>query len=292
MTTLIKDKTFAGLYKQAICKVFNEPDFVCSPRGQKVKECLDVCLELEDIKSNLFKCDDKKLTMPSGYTKREIALYLSATNDAKMFAKASPFWDTIKNADGTTNSAYGNLIFNSSLKDGRSQFDWAFDCLAADKDSRQAFMRYNNTSHQFTDNKDVPCTFIQVFHIRDNKLHSTTMMRSNDIVCGLVHDLPSFTLFQWLMFLKLKELAYPELEIGTYTHMVNSMHCYERDFELIEKRTHTELLPNSFPLPQNWRCIKSSDVAMLVDIKLNKQLQLFNDFEHPENKAFYDWILS
>ena len=68
------------------------------------------------------------------------------------------------------------------LNDGRSQFDWAFDCLKNDKDSRQAFMRYNNTNHQFDKVKDLPCTFIQIFHIRNNKLDSTIMMRSNDIV--------------------------------------------------------------------------------------------------------------
>ena len=50
-------------------------------------------------------------------------------NDIKLFSKASGFWSNIKTKKGTINSAYGNLIFNSSLKDGRSQFDWAFDSL-------------------------------------------------------------------------------------------------------------------------------------------------------------------
>lgn len=94
-------------------------------------------------------------------------------------------------------------------------------------------MRYNNTSHQFDGNKDLPCTFIQIFHIRDNKLFSTVMMRSNDIQTGTLHDIPSFTLFQHLMYIKLKELCYPELELGAYTHIANSFHCYERDFEKI-----------------------------------------------------------
>lgn len=191
----ITAKTFADLYMKVIDEVYVHPDFICSPRGQKIHECLNVVLELEDITSNLFKSQDKSCTMPTGYTKKEIALYLSATTSSDKFAKASAFWNTIKNDDETVNSAYGNLIFNPSLADGRSQFDWAFDSLKADKDSRQAFMRYNNTSHQFVGNKDLPCTFIQIFHIRDNKLYSTVEMRSNDIVCGLVHDLPSFTLF-------------------------------------------------------------------------------------------------
>ena len=93
-------------------------------------------------------------------------------------------------------------------------------------------MRFNNTSHQVDGVKDFPCTFIMIFHIRDNKLCATVEMRSNDIICGLVHDLPSFTLFQYLMLLRLREAKYTDLELGTY----NSLHVYERDFELVKNR--------------------------------------------------------
>ena len=287
----IKADNFADLYKKALEKVWFEPDFISSPRGMKVKECLNAVLELTDPTSTLFKCDDKKLTMPTAYTKRELALYLLATDSASLFTKASPFWGTIKTGNNTVNSAYGNLIFNKSLADGRSQFDWAFDCLKADKDSRQAFMRYNNTSHQYDGNKDVPCTFIQIFHIRDNKLYSTVEMRSNDITTGTIHDVSAFCVFMHLMYYRLKEV-YPDLKLGSYTHIASSFHLYEKDFELAKSRLQAELKPNKFEMPKNWRCIKSSDVDKLVDIKVNKQDQLFMEWEYPENKGFYDWILS
>ena len=141
----IKAKTFAELYKRALQEVYNNPDYESAPRGLKIKECLNVVMELEDPLSNLFKCEDKSITLATGYIKKEISLYLSATNKVSDFANASKFWSTIANPDGKTiNSAYGNLIFNPSLEDGRSQFDWAFDCLKMDRDSRQAFMRFNN----------------------------------------------------------------------------------------------------------------------------------------------------
>ena len=106
----------------------------------------------------------------------------------------------------------------------------------------------------------MPCTFIYLFHIRGNKLYATVEMRSNDLCKGLAYDLPSFTLFQQLMYLKLKEQAYPELELGTYTHISNSLHVYETDFELTKGRIEKGLLPNAFPMPNDWRCIKSNDV--------------------------------
>lgn len=266
----IVGNTFADLYSKILTTVYNDFDFETSPRGQKVRECLNVVLELTNPTLTLFKTDDKELTMPTGYTKKELALYLMATDDACLFSKASKFWNFIKTEKNTVNSAYGNLIFNRSLADGRSQFDWAFDCLVKDKDSRQSFMRFNNTSHQYEGNKDVPCTFIQTFHIRNNKLYSTVEMRSNDIVTGTVHDISAFCLFMNLMYTRLLEV-YPDLELGTYTHIVSSFHAYEKDFELIEKRINSTLNSAMFPFPMNWRVIKSNDIKQIVDIRLNNR---------------------
>ena len=289
----LEGTTFAELYTKVMDQIYNHPDYESAPRGLKIKECLNVVMQLNNPLSNLFKCQkDKSLTLPTGYTKKEICLYLKGTNSVKEFCKASNFWDKIKNPDGETiNSAYGNLIFNPSLEDGRSQFDWAFDCLRADKDSRQAFMRFNNTSHQFEGVKDLPCTYIESFHIRQNKLHATILMRSNDICKGLAHDVPSFTLFQYLIYLRLKEV-YPELELGTYTHLSQSLHVYESDFELTKKRLEIGIEENGFPMPQNWQVIKSNDVDIVIEEKLDNQPQPFDNWEMPENTDFYNWILN
>lgn len=291
MKIISNTKSFAELYQKALKLVYLTPEYESSPRGLKIRECLDVIMELENPLNNLFKCEDKSATLATGYIKKEILLYLNATNKVSEFAKASNFWLNIANNDGTVNSAYGNLIFNPDLKDGRSQFDWAIDCLIKDKDSRQAFMRFNNTSHQFNGNKDVPCTFFIIAHIRNNKFHVTVDMRSTDLIKGLAYDIPSFTLFQYLMYLKLKDV-YPELELGTYTHISHSLHIYESDFELVEKRINNILIENSFPMPNNWNVIKSTDVEILKEIKLDKQPQLFDNWSMPENIDFYNWILS
>ena len=247
-------------------------------------------MQIDNPYDNLFRYENKALTLPTKYTKKEMCLYLNGDNSVELFAKASQFWKKIANDDGTVNSAYGHLIFDKSLEDGRSQFDWAFECLKADKDSRQAFMRFNNTSHQYNGVKDLPCTFIMLFHIRGNRLHATIDMRSNDIVKGLIHDEPSFTLFQQLMFLRLKEV-YPDLEMGTYTHISHSLHLYEPDFELTEKRLENQILPNQFPELKNWHVIKSIDSAELVDDKVCGQRYLLHDWQYKENAEFYNWIL-
>lgn len=285
----IKGNSFANVYEKAMGLLLLNPDYKTKPRGLNIHECLNVGLVIEDPTKNLFRYEDKSLTLPTGYVKKEMCLYLLGSNKAEDFVKASKFWDNIKEEDGTINSAYGNLIFNPSLADGRSQFDWAFDSLKNDKDSRQAFMRFNNTSHQHDGNKDLPCTFIQCFHIRDNKLHATVEMRSNDIIKGTTYDIPSFILFQQLMLLRLRDF-YPDLELGTYTHIASSLHLYSTDFDLVEKRLKNEIQDASYPFPNDWHCIKSDDIAKCFDIKANKQPWLFEDWQFKDNKPFYDWL--
>ena len=288
--TTISGNSFAEAYEKAMDLLLNKYQYKSSPRGLAIHECLNVMMQIADPCKNLFKYDDKSLTLPTGYVKKEMCLYLLASNNARDFAKASSFWNGIKTDQGTINSAYGSLIFNKSLSDGRSQFDWAFDCLKNDKDSRQSFMRFNNTTHQYCGNKDVPCTFIQSFHIRGNKLNSTVYMRSNDLIKGTTYDIPSFILFQRLMLLRLREFAYPDLQIGTYTHIANSLHLYATDFDLVEKRLNSSILENAYPFPNDWRCIKSEDILRCFDAKVNKQQWLFNDWEYPSNEYFYCWL--
>ena len=285
---MIVGESFADVYDKAMDMLLNNYEYKTAPRGLDIHECLNVGLYIENPTLNLFKYEDKSLTLPTGYVKKEMCLYLLGSDDARDFSKASKFWDNIKTKQGKINSAYGNLIFNKSLEDGRSQFDWAFDSLKNDKDSRQSFMRYNNTSHQYDGNKDVPCTFIQGFHIRDNKLHTTVEMRSNDLIKGTTYDIPSFILFQRLMLLRLREV-YPDLEMGSYTHFANSFHLYSTDFELVERRLNSQILENAYPFPNDWHCIKSEDALRCFDMKVNKQNWLF-DWQYPENKDFYEWL--
>ena len=286
---MIIGESFADVYDKAMDMLLNNYEYKTAPRGLDIHECLNVGLYIENPALNLFKYEDKSLTLPTGYVKKEMCLYLLGSDDARDFSKASKFWDNIKTKQGKINSAYGNLIFNKSLEDGRSQFDWAFDSLKNDKDSRQSFMRYNNTSHQYDGNKDVPCTFIQGFHIRDSKLHTTVEMRSNDLIKGTTYDIPSFILFQRLMLLRLREV-YPDLEMGSYTHFANSFHLYSTDFELVERRLNSQILENAYPFPNDWHCIKSEDALRCFDMKVNKQNWLFNDWQYPENKDFYEWL--
>lgn len=256
-------KTIHEAYLGTIADIYDNPDSVSAPRGQKVREKFNYQFRVEDPHPVAIVTHDEKRNMTiESYSEKEFELYDSCTNSAEDFGKASKFWLTLANPDGTVNSAYGYLIWKNKshgsdfeqeyvdhpfLSDGegpgsvkipkpvrRTPWEWAKESLIADKDTRQAILRFSLPEHQWKGNKDQTCTLHGYFQIRDNKLSLTINMRSNDMTLGLVYDLPWFISLIYKMRDELKDV-YPDLEIGSYTHYVHNLHIYDRDEDKILK---------------------------------------------------------
>lgn len=246
-------------YLKTLADVYDTPDFISSPRGQKTREKLNVIFTIINPNPTpiITKCAKRNKVIES-YTQKEMDLYESGSNRVEDFEKASKFWGQLANPDGTINSAYGYLVFvNKShgndfednlvtisvdpvsqgcikkhQKKMRTPWEWCFESLVKDKDTRQAILRFSLPEHQWMGNKDQTCTLHGIFLIRDNHLYLTINMRSNDLTFGLAYDLPWFV---GLLHKMHKDLlpVYPELKIGEYTHMVHSLHIYDRDEDKI-----------------------------------------------------------
>ena len=240
-----KGETFADVYQTALGDVLNNPQYITSPRGMKIHEVTDAALVIEDPSFSLY--ENKRRSSQFKYIGAELVWYFTGRRDTAFISKFAKFWDQIDNGNGTVNSAYGNLIFAEKNQHGVNQYQWALQSLIEDKDSRQAILHFNTTSHQWKGNKDFVCTLNGVFQIRDNRLNFTIDMRSNDLILGTPTDVAFFCLLQEQMLQHLKKY-YPELEMGTYTHIVHSLHIYERHFELIKDMLNHQFEPMSFPL--------------------------------------------
>jgi Thymidylate synthase len=107
-------------------------------------------------------------------------------------------------------------------------------------------MHFNNPTHQFYENKDQVCTLAALFHIREDKLHMTLNMRSNDVIKGFMTDFTFFNILHQQVYLHLKKY-YKKLQMGTYTHTSHSMHLYDCDYEIAEKMLKEEFKPNALP---------------------------------------------
>lgn len=249
-------------YLGTLADIYDNPDSVSAPRGQKVREKFNYQFMITNpTTESIVTKDEERNKVIDDYSKKEFDLYNSCTNSAEDFGKASKFWLKLANPDGTVNSAYGYLIwkykshgsdFETEMVctsppkfkgDGslnvmtpvrRTPWEWAKQSLIADKDTRQAILRFSLPEHQFMGNKDQTCTMHGIFMIRDNKLNLTITMRSNDLTLGLVYDLPWFISLIHRMRDELKDV-YPDLEIGNYSHYVHNLHIYDRDEERILK---------------------------------------------------------
>ena len=244
-------KAIAGSFQDVLDDLWNDPDYIASPRGMEVREIRDCSLEIQDPMQNIYT--NKFRSSPLKYIAAELLWYFSGTDDPTYIENYASLWKNLHNEDGTVNSAYGNLLFSDYNEHGFTQYNWVLKSLIRDKDSRQAFMHFNKPKHQFLENKDQVCTLQSLFHIRENKLHMTLTMRSNDVILGFMTDWAFFSILHYHTYLHLKNY-YPDLQMGSYTHISHSMHLYERHYDMVknmvgpEFKDREEFIPDSLPL--------------------------------------------
>jgi len=225
----------------------NSSDFKVSPRDKAIREKIAYQFTVENPDPNpIVTKSAARNEIIVKYLQSEFALYARGETMVEEFAKASSFWNRLSNPDGSINSAYGHLIFydrscgnppfelgdsakNEDPTGMRSPWEWARLALLSDKDTRQAIIKFHKRSHLWVGNRDQTCTVYGNFLIREDKLHLIMHMRSNDAVKGLVYDMPWFCYLLKRMTLELLDNGYRNLQVGTYTHIADSMHIYETD---------------------------------------------------------------
>ena len=274
MKTLV-GPSYASVYNKLVNEIYNNHEFETSPRGFKIRESMNVSIQITNPLNNLF--ENKARNFPINYLAGELLWYFDCRNDVEFISKYSKFWSKIANPDNVTvNSAYGYLIYDLKNEHNITSWEWAKSALLKDKDSRQAIIRFNRPSHEFNENKDFVCTLVGTFHIRDNKLNLSIIMRSQDIIRGTTFDVPFFLLLQQAMLLELKD-TYKDLELGTYTHTMQSAHLYEEHFDLADKMLKEKFTNKKMPVLTN-NPFKSQEIKDII----NK--------EYKGKDKFYSWL--
>lgn len=184
--------------------------------GEIRGEVINAISILYDPTRNILK--SKIRNLPMRYAIGEMLWYMSGSNSLKEIQKYTNGWDRMSDDGETVNSNYGYCIKH---KFGFDQWEFVKNELEENPNSRRAIIHIKEASDK--ESKDVNCTVCLQFFIRDNKLHLTTYMRSNDLWMGFPYDVFQFTNMQILMSMELGR------DIGTYTHIAGSLHLYERD---------------------------------------------------------------
>lgn len=192
--------------------------------GAVAAELVNACVVITDPTRGIIT--SKQRNLPMRYAVGELLWYLSGSRDTRDIALFSEKWKELSDDGIYANSAYGYRIFTKFHFD---QWEHVKTLLRNDPNSRQAVIHIKDADNSKT--KDTPCTISLQFLIRDNKLHMTVYMRSNDIWIGFPYDVFSFTAMQIKMAFELHK------EIGTYTHFAGSLHMYDRDYQKYLQKT-------------------------------------------------------
>lgn len=239
-----------------------------APRGQNVLECENFRYVLPPY-VRFANFEARKLNI--SYIKKEFLWYLKGDRFDSSIGQHAKMWQGLVNDDGSLNSNYGQYIFGE-----QNLFDKALETLTADKDSRRASIMILNNEHLFSNTKDVPCTYALNFRIRENSLHMTVHMRSQDAIFGMGNDAPAFSFIHEMMFHSLKEV-YPELEYGEYLHHADSFHIYERHFEMLKKILTSDV----------YAAVECPRISGADEVRFLRKLQ----FESiPESYKFTQWL--
>ena len=211
-------------YKKKLWEIYNQPDFICKPRGLKITEKLN--------NSWIIDMDDPIITLPErklsySFMFGEAAWMLEGRNDVESVSK---YVDGVKrfSDDGVTFfGAYGPKII--------TQTSYVVDTLIKDNDSRQAVL--NIWRENPRSSKDIPCTLSLQFFLREASdnlwLHTIATMRSNDAWLGTPYDTFNFSAISFYIACCLNFRGL-KCKLGSLNIQAGSRHIYENDFKKLD----------------------------------------------------------
>jgi thymidylate synthase len=134
-------------------------------------------------------------------------------------------WDAFTNPNDVLTVAYG---YRWRKHFGRDQLGLLISMLEKDPSSRHGVVTtWDPASDGLggTQKGNVPCPYTFTVNIIGGRLHLHNVVRSNDVVLGLPHDVAGFALLQCMLAQRLG------VKPGVYTHSISNAHVYDNQYE-------------------------------------------------------------
>ena len=198
----IRGRNLTEAYHRSLTELENNGSILdCSDWNQKQKECAMTV----HIEEPLAEPRVSKLIIGGPY---DLQRYVMELVDGILDFKINAGWDY------TYHDRFSRFL------------PFVLAELKRNRESRRAIISIRDNETDSRTNDPACMQSIQYF-IRNNKLDCMILFRSN--------DLPEAFFFNAFGLIMLQEKVAKELgvDVGTYTHRSNSMHCYEKDFQLL-----------------------------------------------------------
>lgn len=128
--------------------------------------------------------------------------------------------------------AYGHRIRRNL---GIDQLERAFNALKGNSSSRQVVLQIWDSRLDLPkedgspSSEDIPCNLVSMLKAHNGALEWTQVLRSNDIFLGFPYNVIQFTTLLEVM------CGWLGLEMGSYCHIADSLHCYEKDLKKVSE---------------------------------------------------------
>lgn len=190
-----------------------------APRGLPTREVRHAILQLRNPRQRLVTVRARKTNAAFAIT--EWLFTMIGTRDGAIplhYNRKIEF--LVKSPPATFEYSYGSRLRNWN---GIDQLHSLRDRLSRDNHTRRAAAVLLDPVTDHLSEENVPCITCIQFLLRDGCLDLTVYMRSNDLILGFVYDAFTFTLILEVM------AGWLRVDTGTYTHIAESLHIYERD---------------------------------------------------------------
>lgn len=210
-----------------------------SSRCGDTTEVLHAALSLSDPRQRWIA--SRSPAMNPAFALAEVIWIVRGRNDSTFL---NYFNRKLPDYAGKGPSYHGAYGFRLRKHFGFDQLERAYRALSAESKSRQVVLQiWDGEADLPSDNgvprsQDIPCNIISLLKIRDGRLEWTQIMRSNDLILGVPHNIVQFTSLQEIM------AGWLGVEMGGYHHFADSLHLYDRDAP-ISARVDPQDLPRN-----------------------------------------------
>lgn len=128
---------------------------------------------------------------------------------------------------------HGSYGFRLRKHFGIDQLTRAAEVLSEEPASRQVVLQFWDSKKDLPNprprSRDIPCNVASHLLLRKGRLEWLQIMRSNDLIWGTPNNLLQFTTLQEIV------AGWVGAEVGTYSHVSDSLHVYKRHWDLFHK---------------------------------------------------------
>ena len=228
---MITSNNFNEIYLEVLALLAIEPDFIVDDTNLFDKERVSGFRELSGFQFKLTDIHNNTIEPCARNFNLEYAegfFHYVITSDSSIVSKNPKAVGYLEEFEGR-NTQYGPRLAKqlsntlSELKRDRGSRRGTIMILEADDQEIFAAKASGECKIEY------PCTNSLTFSIRDNKLHLVSNMRSQSAAMVMPYDI-----YNWTSLMKLvaSEL---EIECGTLTHQVASLHYFNSEQPLVDK---------------------------------------------------------